>query len=460
MCFEGLIRLGRPSSSHLSLSLSAMLANWNSLFAIPDLTQRSRSDFRPAVASNPSVQADRAQADSILPVRPCRRPKHYHEPGERTESARRRLRITVKITQLELETVRVNERETWVFVLIHTDAGLTGLGELNPSAPRSLCIDALRRLGRRLVGRDPRRIEALYAELRGEVSDLVGVRALSALELCLWDLRGQSLEAPIHALLGGACQDAIRLYANITRATPSRTPEAFARSAAGAVADGFTAVKLAPFAGKRPIGRIDGLEEPLECVRAVRRAVGPYVDVMLDCYGLFSAEAGLDLVEALAGVDLYWLEEPVAGDDLDGYLEVKAGCPVPLAGGEDYEFLDGFWPALERRAFDIAMPDVGVVGGICELDRVASAAESRGMRVAPHGPFGPVTLAASAQVVATHRGFLTLEYPWGLNDWRAGLVEPAECIEGSYYRLPDKPGLGVALNPTVLAAHRADRRIR
>ena len=361
----------------------------------------------------------------------------------------------MKITHLEMEIVRVNERETWVFVLMHTDAGLTGLGELNPSAPRRACIDVLHRQGQRLVGRDPRRINALYAELRGELSDSVGARSLSALDQCLWDLLGQSLKAPIHALQGGDCRDAIRLYANITRATPSRTPEAFARSAAGAVGDGFTAVKLAPFAGKRPIDRIDRLEESLECVRAVRRAVGPDVEVMLDCYGLFTAGAALDLIEALAGADLYWLEEPVGRNDLEGYLEVKARCPVPLAGGEDYEFLDGFLPALERRVFDIAMPDVGVVGGISELDRVASAAESRGMRIAPHGPFGPVTLAASAQVMATHPGFLTMEYPWGLNDWRADLVEPAERVEGSYYSLPDRPGLGVALNPTVLAAHRA-----
>ena len=366
-----------------------------------------------------------------------------------------RLEITVKITHLELETVRVNERETWVFVLMYTDAGLTGLGELNPSAPRRRCIEALRRLSRRLVGRDPRRINSLYADTRGEVSDSVGVRALSALEQCLWDLLGQSLQAPIHALLGGACRDAIRLYANVTRATPSRTPEAFARSALGAVADGFSAVKLAPFAGGRPIDRIDHLEESLECVRAVRRAVGPGVDVMLDCYGLFTARAALDLVDALAGVELYWLEEPVGRDDLESYLEVKARCPAPLAGGEDYEFLDGFWPALDGRAFDIAMPDVGVVGGISELDRVASAAESRAIRIAPHGPFGPVTLAASAQVMSAHPGFLTLEYPWGLNDWRAGLVEPAERIEASHYCLSDRPGLGVALNPAVLAAHRA-----
>ena len=360
----------------------------------------------------------------------------------------------MKITRLELETVQVNERETWVFVLLHTDTGHTGLGELNPSAPRLACTEALQRLGQRVRGRDPRRIAALYAELSADPLDLVGVRALSALEQCLWDILGQSLQAPLHVLLGGACHEAIRLYANITRATPTLAPEAFAQSARGAAADGFSAVKLAPFSGAGPIDRIDHLEEPLECVRAVRRAVGPEVDIMLDCYGLFTARAALELIDALADVGLYWFEEPVTDDDWEGYLQVKERCPVPLAGGERYEFRRGFWPALDRQIFHIAMPDVGIVGGIGELDKVASMAESRAVQIAPHGPFGPVTLAAGAQVMAAHPGFLVLEYPWGLNTWRAALVEPAEGIVDSHYRLSDRPGLGVALNPAILAAHR------
>ena len=360
----------------------------------------------------------------------------------------------MRITHLELQTVQVNQRETWVFVLLHTDAGPTGLGELNPSAPRQACIRALHSLGQRLVGRDPRRVAALFADLTADPLDLVGVRALSALDQCLWDILGQSLQTPLHALLGGPCHDSIRLYANITRATTSLDPEAFVQCARGAVADGFTAVKVAPFGGTGPIDRIDHLEEPLECVRAVRRAVGPQIDIMLDCYGLFTARAALELLEALQEVGLYWFEEPVADDDWAGYLQVKERCPIPLAGGERYEFRRGFWPALERQIFHIAMPDVGIVGGIGELDKVAAMAESRGIQLAPHGPFGPVTLAAGAQVMAAHPGFLILEYPWGLNTWRAALVEPAEDIRAAHLHLPDRPGLGLALNASTVARHR------
>lgn len=362
----------------------------------------------------------------------------------------------MKITRLELKTVQVNARETWVFVLLHTDSGLTGLGELNPSAPRAACLTKLRQMGQWLEGRDPRRIAALVDGLSTKALDRVGVRALSAVEQCLWDVLGQALQTPLHALLGGACRDSIKLYANITRATPQLTPEAFARSARGAVADGFRAVKLAPFGGTYPIAQIDHLEEGIECVRAVRQAVGPAVDILLDCYGLFTADAALSLLEALEDVGLYWFEEPVADDDYAGYLQVKAACPIPLAGGERYEFGQGFWPALEQQIFHIAMPDVGIVGGIGALNTVAHMAACRGIQVAPHGPFGPVTLAASAQVMAVHPGFLVMEYPWGLNDWRTELAVPTECIENSHYALPERPGLGIALNPTLLAAHRTD----
>ncbi len=363
----------------------------------------------------------------------------------------------MKITHLKLETVKANALETWVFVLLHTDTGLTGLGELNPSAPRDDCIEALQQLGESLVGRDPREINSLFSDLCTDPRSLVEVRALSALDQSLWDLLGQSLEASVHELLGGSCHESIRLYANITRATPSLTPEAFAKSARGAVNDGFSAVKLAPFSGPGPIDRIDHLDENLECVRAVRRAVGPEVDILLDCYGLFTAGAALAVIESLDDIGLYWFEEPVADDDWEGYLKVKEGCSIPLAGGERYEFRRGFWQALDRKILDIAMPDVGIVGGIGELHKVSAMAESRGIQIAPHGPFGPVTLAAGAQVMAAHPGFLVLEYPWGLNSWRANLVEPPERIVDSHYHLPDGPGIGIALNPTVLEEHRASQ---
>ena len=361
----------------------------------------------------------------------------------------------MKITHLELETVTVNNYETWVFVLIHTDSNITGLGELNPSAPRAACVATLKQMGDNLRGRDPRIINTIISDLKKDTLGLVEVRSLSAIEQCLWDILARSLQVPLHTLLGGSNHDTIRLYANITRATHRLTPEAFAKSAKGAVADGFSAVKLAPFVGPGPIEKTEHLEESLQCVRSVRAAVGPNIDIMLDCYGLFTPQAALAIIEDLSDVGLYWFEEPVANDDWEGYLKVKERCAVPLAGGERYEFLQGFWPAIQREIFHIAMPDVGIVGGIGELHKVSIMAESCGIRVAPHGPFGPVTLAASAQVMAAHTGFLVMEYPWGLNTWRSELVDPPEHITNSHYHLSNQPGIGTVLNPKLLKEHRA-----
>ena len=161
---------------------------------------------------------------------------------------------------------------------------------------------------------------------------------------------GQALQTPLHALC--ACRDSIKLYANITRATPQLTPEAFARSARGAVADGFRAVKLAPFGGPYPIAQIDHLEEGIECVRAVRQAVGPAVDILLDCYGLFTADAALSH-QALEDVGLYWFEEPAPDDDYAGYLQAKRPAPYPR-GGERYEFHSG--PRWNSRFFTLPCP--------------------------------------------------------------------------------------------------------
>lgn len=361
----------------------------------------------------------------------------------------------MKITSIDTITIQVNTRETWVFVHIDTDASLRGLGELNPSAPRTKCLTALREFAEFFIGQDPRRISDLVASCAPTLLDRVGIHALSALEQALWDILGKSLNAPIHALLGGRCRDQIHLYANITRATFELMPEAFVRSAKGAVGDGFDAVKIAPFSGGS--GLIDDVSmaaNGIECALAVRQAIGPDIDLLLDCYGIFTIDVALHIAEALADVNLFWLEEPVAEDDYAGYLRVKAQTGLRLAGGERFMLRQGFWDLMNRNAVDVVMPDIGIVGGIAELDKVASMAEGRGMVAAPHGPFGPVTVAAGAQVMAAHTGFLILEYPWGLNDWRADLTIPSEPVANGSFTLSDRPGLGLELNPDTVEQHR------
>lgn len=361
----------------------------------------------------------------------------------------------MKITDIDIITIQVNPRETWVFVHVDTDADLRGLGELNPSAPRAECMAAIGEFAEFFIGQDPRRIAHLVASCAPTLLDRVGIHALSALEQAFWDILGKSLDTPIYTLLGGRCRDQIHLYANITRATFELTPEAFVRSAQGAVADGFDAVKIAPFSGGP--GLIDDVAlaaNGIECARAVRCAIGPDIDLLLDCYGIFTIDVALHIADALADINLFWLEEPVAEDDYAGYLRIKAQTGLRLAGGERFMLRQGFWDLMARDAVDVVMPDVGIVGGIAELDKVASMAEGRGMVTAPHGPFGPVTVAAGAQVMAAHTGFLILEYAWGLNDWRPNLTIPSEAVADGSLLLSDRPGLGLELNPDTVEQYR------
>ena len=362
----------------------------------------------------------------------------------------------MRIEHVEFHTVRVGPHVDWTFVQVRTGDGLSGLGELNPSVLRGGRLPLAREMADSLVGRDPRRVRQLVEGFRPAELDAAGVRALSGLEQALWDLLGKSLRAPAHALLGGACRQEIRVYANINRATRGdRSPDAFARNAAAAVGDGHDAVKLAPFDGLP--AAVDGVEPArggIECLRAVREAVGPEVDVLVDCHSRFTTRGALGVAGELGDLDLFWFEEPVPQDDYDGYGRVKAGCGMPVARGESRALRGGWWEVLDRRALDVAMPDVTIVGGISELHQVAAMAAARGIPTAPHGPFGPVATAAAAQVMAAHPEFLILEYAWGEAPWRAQLIQPAERIAGGRLAVADAPGLGVELDMEVVNEHR------
>lgn len=364
----------------------------------------------------------------------------------------------MKITGLKTHAVHVNHRGDWTFLAVHTDEGITGYGEVNPGGARSGSVDFLQQAEPVLAGRDPGTIERILAELLPSPVDRSKVMALSALDQALWDIKGKLLGVPVADLIGGRCRDEIPLYANINRATTDRTPAGFARNAAAAVADGFDAVKLAPFDGMPAgIDRASDAREGIACMEAVRAAIGPDISLLIDCHSHFTARGGCEVFDALRDLNLYWYEEPVPDEDHEGYLAIKDHIDVPLAGGESLMYREGFWPVLDQGLMDVIMPDVTIVGGLWELKKVAAMAEGRGIPTAPHGPFGPLAIAAGVQAMAAHPGFQILEYAWGEVPWRHELLEPQERIEGGRIRVSDRPGLGVSLNMDAIETYRADR---
>jgi galactonate dehydratase len=345
---------------------------------------------------------------------------------------------------------------------VHTDAGITGLGEASHSGNDALLLAAVEAFKPKLVGQPAMEIGALWNKLWRVDGGRITHTALSAIEQALWDVMGQRLGVPIYALFGGALRDRLRLYANVNRHVTDRSPEGFARAARQAVDEGFTAVKLAPFDEVRArdhvrTGPKAAWRTGVERVEAVRAAIGDEIDLMVDCHGRFEPSEAIQVARELGPSNLLWLEEAVPRQFHDELEHVSNHVPMPTASAEAIFSLEGFRPFLTRRLVDVLMPDVKHVGGLREAINVAQAARMGQFLVAPHNPSGPVACLASGHVCATMSNFLILEYAWGEADWRHDLLDPRERIEDGYLVLSGAPGLGCKLNPEVVEAHRARR---
>ncbi|MGQ9684025.1 MAG: galactonate dehydratase [Anaerolineae bacterium] len=361
----------------------------------------------------------------------------------------------MKIDRVESRIVFGGWRN-WIFVIIRTDQGLTGYGEATIRSREHTVVAAIEDMARYLLGKDPLRIEehwqALYRGFHWRGGPIL-LSALSGIEQALWDILGKSVGLPVHALLGGACRDRVRAYANGWY-TGAKTPDEFARRAADIVAQGWTALKWNPFHGADRWMERDRLQHSIACVRAVREAVGPHVDLAIETHGLFEAAGALRMLHALEPYDVFFVEEPLPPENAAAMAALKRQVRVPIATGERRYTKWGFTEVLEQHAADIIQPDVCHAGGILELKKIAAMAEAHYVGVAPHNSGGPIGTAASLQVDACTPNFLIQECdPWDV-PWRAELVnEPVERLVDGYFPLPTAPGLGATLNEKVAEAH-------
>ena len=367
----------------------------------------------------------------------------------------------MKITGIEPIVVAVTERGDWVFVLVHTDAGITGLGEASHSLNDVLLVDTLKVFEARLVGRSPLAIREIWQSLAGIQGGRITHTALSAIEQALWDILGQHLGVPIHTLLGGALRRELRLYANINRHVRNRSPEGFALAAQAAVAEGFTAIKLAPFDELRApdhvrTGPKAAWQPGVARVRAVRDAIGTEIDLAIDCHGRMETSEAIQVGRELADYNLLWYEEPVHHTFPDQLARVTQHVPMPTASAESVFAVEGFRPFLLERVVDVLMPDVKHCGGVAELKAIGEAARLNQLLIAPHNPSGPVATVATAHAAGTLPNFLILEYAWGEVDWRARLLTPQEPVTAGALQLSEAPGLGYQLNMEEVNAHRRE----
>ena len=365
----------------------------------------------------------------------------------------------VIVTDLEVIVVNVTQRTKWIFVLLTASNGVTGLGEA--SLGRRSELNELNSFFRLVEGQSPFDIN-LYRTKgwpRASSGNRAVATAFSAIEQALWDIVGKTLNVPVYQLFGGKLRDSLPVYANINRATSNRTPEGFAEKARQAVADGFKAIKAAPFDGFPPLtaaaNEISSARQlGVDCVFAMREAVGDDIAIKIDAHSFFDVELSISVAQQLLPANLSWYEEPIAPTQTTNTRRIHESISQTLAGGEFLFGVEGFAPLCEENAVDIIMPDIKHCGGLLEAFRIAAVAEANGVKVSPHNPSGPISTAASVALCAALPNFEILEYQWGEQPWRSNLVVPNERFVNGAINISNSPGFGITFNERVLAEHR------
>jgi galactonate dehydratase len=368
----------------------------------------------------------------------------------------------MKVTHFDVFPVNAHWR-TWVFLRLGTDEGLTGWGEATMVFGDAAVLGALEDLREFVIGIDPLRIEEFWSTrfYRTIFHGPPFYSAVAAVEHALWDLAGKWLGVPVYRLTGGAVRDRIRLYAN-TWFLGARTPDEYAERASAVVEAGWDAIKFDPLPGSLLAASRQELRSAVEKVRSVREAVGPDVDVLIECHGRLSPESAIRFADAIVEFRPFWLEEPVPAHNPLATRRVRAQSRIPIATGERLSTRWQYRELLALDAVDVIQPDMTQVGGLLEAKRVADMAALHDVGVAPHCPRGPVATAVGLHCALTTANFLILEYPTdpGGVTWRQDLLESPEQIEAGHMAAPTAPGLGVELVESELIKHRPEQLIR
>jgi galactonate dehydratase len=343
------------------------------------------------------------------------------------------------------------EWRNWVVVKIETDAGIVGLGEGTLEGREQSAEAVIQELSRYLVGKDAFTIERHFQELYRRAFWTGGAllnSAISAVEQALWDIKGKALGVPVYELLGGKVRDRVKPYANSWYPSGG-TPEEFAEAARKTVALGFRGLKFNPFMRREgwDFYRLENaiLHTSVDCVAAVREAVGPDVDLFIDCNGVFNSTANaVRAGQALEPYNIGFIEEPIPHENFQEMAYVRRKVNIPVATGERLFTIFSYQQLLDLQAVDIVQPDLCHCGGILEARKIAAIADAHYVPVAPHSPNGPIGYAATLQLAACVPNFLVLEQgpaePWAFE------IVPQSAqyrFEDGFLEIPDRPGLGV-----------------
>ncbi|WP_019815994.1 mandelate racemase/muconate lactonizing enzyme family protein [Saccharomonospora saliphila] len=355
----------------------------------------------------------------------------------------------MKITGITTHVLGTPWRDL-TFVRVHTDEGLVGVGETRMLSHTKALLGYLAEAAdNHVVGSDPFAIESLVRRMKygdyGRAGEIV-MSGIACVEMACWDIMGQALGQPVWRLLGGAVNDRVKAYANGWY-TVERTPEEFHAAARPVVERGYRALKFDPFGpGRYELDHAERVRA-VGLVEAVRDAVGPEVEILVEMHGRFAPPEAVRLATQLAPFDPSWLEEPVPPENLAALAKVAGKTTLPIATGERIHDRIEFRELFASQAADIIQPDIGHLGGIAETRKLAATAETHYVLVAPHNVGGPVLTTANVHLAACTPNFTIQEH---FNDFADEEVKRAapgmpEVVDG-YFALPTEPGLGVTLD--------------
>jgi L-alanine-DL-glutamate epimerase-like enolase superfamily enzyme len=355
-----------------------------------------------------------------------------------------------------------------LLVEIETDDGTIGIGEAGPAGgATATCIE--KDLKPLLLGEDPLMIEALWQKMfvRTRIYGRGGVvmNGISGIDIALWDIAGKVAKMPVHKLLG-ACRDRVEAYASGGFYQEGKGVDGIAHEAEGYRARGFKGMKMK--IGRNPTtgthlrqlsGNVDFCEtdpsEDLARVAAARKALGPQAKLMVDINCAWSPAFAIEMGREMAPYKLFWIEEPVATDDIDGSARVADALGTAIAGFETELGLYGFRELITRGAVDIVQPDIAWTGGFSEGKRIAAFAQAHHRMIAPHAFGSAVLLMASLHFAASVPNALMLEWDQNPNGLRSELLKEELRLEGdSTVRVPERPGLGIELDRDAVERYR------
>ena len=341
-----------------------------------------------------------------------------------------------------------NPWKNWLFTRVETDDGIHGVGEGTCNAFGRTVEAAVRELSPFIVGMDPFQVEIISQRMVRDVYSEGGqihMSAVASIEIACWDIIGKATGQPIYNLWGGRCHEKLRAYANGWYRGP-RTPESFAEKAKKVVERGYTAMKFDPFGANWRTMSLEEFELSHDIIAAVREAVGPRVDILIEVHNRFNVETAVRFSRAIERYKPMWFEEPVAHTNIAALVEVARQSPVPVATGESFSSKQEFAELAKHEVVSIYQPEILAVGGLFAARKIADMVDAHFGMIAPHSAQGPICSASCVQLNASIPNFLIHEIFDEFNEpWEKQIITNAVEVKDGYIEIPDRPGLGVDL---------------